>query len=155
IMTPASPIPPSPPDPSSSLLLGLRRQAPEAWRRLLVLYAPVVARWARRAGLQPADVDDLLQDVFRTVAQNVSGFRRDRGSGSFHAWLATIARTRLCDRIRRQEREPPAVGGSDFQQRLAQQPAPADDSSSSSVSERHTLLRRVLDLVRPEFAEKT
>jgi RNA polymerase sigma-70 factor (ECF subfamily) len=132
-------------------LQGVRRQEPQAWRRLVVLYAPVVARWARRAGLQPADVDDVLQEVFRAVAQHVSGFRRDQGSGSFHAWLATIARTRLCDHFRRQGREPPAMGGSDFQQQLA----PADDSSSSAVSERHTLIRRVLDLVRPEFAEKT
>jgi RNA polymerase sigma-70 factor (ECF subfamily) len=88
-------------------LQGVRRQEPEAWRRVVVLYAPVVARWARRAGLQPADVDDLLQEVFQTVAQQVSGFRWDRGSGSFHAWLATIARTCPCDHFRRQGREPP------------------------------------------------
>jgi RNA polymerase sigma-70 factor (ECF subfamily) len=138
-------------------LHGLRDGKPEAWQRLLLLYAPVVGRWARRAGLQDADVGDVLQEVFQTAARNVAEFRRDQGSGSFVAWLATITRTRMADHHRRQGRQPAAEGGSDFRHLLEQQPSPADSSSSSglSVPERHLLMRRALDLVRAEFEPTT
>src|SRR5205085_2539769 len=98
-----------------------------AWRRLLELYAPVIACWCRRAGLQPADADDVLQDVFRTVAGHVGDFRRDAGSGSFVAWLFTVTRTRILDHQRRLAGEPPGVGGSDFQQRLHEVPQAEED----------------------------
>ena len=38
-----------------SLLVRLKSENPEAWRRLADLYGPVVYEWCRRAGLQAAD----------------------------------------------------------------------------------------------------
>ncbi len=117
------------------------------------LCAPVVARWCRQAGLQPADVDDVLQEVFAKLVQGLSNFRHDRGSGSFCAWLYTVARTRLSNHYERQGREPPAVGGSSFHERLEQAPAHAGAEELSSAAA--TLHRRALDLVRAEFEERT
>jgi RNA polymerase sigma-70 factor (ECF subfamily) len=148
--------PPGPATPSS-LLQRIGEGAPGAYARLVNLYAPVVARWCRRAGLPAADVDDVLQEVFRAVVRTVADFRRDRASGSFHAWLFTITRNKIRDLQRRQGREPAAVGGSDFQRRLEQESAVEDDASTGSgdATDPQSLLRRCLDLVRVEFEEKT
>src|SRR5205085_2616687 len=125
--------------------------------RLLSLYAPVVCRWVRRAGITGPDQDDVSQDVFRAVARGVASFRRDQGSGSFAAWVATLTRHAVADHFRRRSGEPAAVGGSDFQQRLDQQPAPEEDSSSGGAgpSPRREVVRSALDLVRGEFESKT
>jgi RNA polymerase sigma-70 factor (ECF subfamily) len=148
---------PAHPEPSSSLLQGVRDRSPHAWQRLTNLYAPVVARWCRRAGLQDADVDNVLQEVFLAVARKVPDFHRDGPGESVHAWIYTVAQNRVRDHHRRQGRQPSAVGGSSFLERLDQQPGPADDSSSpcSDPTGRTLLTRRVLDLVRPQFEEKT
>jgi RNA polymerase sigma-70 factor (ECF subfamily) len=116
----------------------------------------VVGRWCERAGLRYPDTGDVIQEVFRTVAQRVGDFRRDRGSGSFVAFLWTVTRSRIVDHHRRSGREPEAVGGSDFQERLHQEPAPEDSSSEATpVEEQNVVIRRVLDLVRGQVAETT
>ena len=38
-----------------------------AWQRLHTLYVPVFQQWLRRYELQPADRDDLVQDVLTVV----------------------------------------------------------------------------------------
>src|SRR5262245_40646090 len=60
-----------------------------AWDRLVELYAPLIHAWAVRAGLQPADAADLIQDVFATLLRELPTFRYDPGR-SFKAWLKTI-----------------------------------------------------------------
>jgi RNA polymerase sigma-70 factor (ECF subfamily) len=80
------------PDTSWNLLRSVQDGSPEAWRRIVEFYAPVVARWCGCSGLQPADVDHVLQDVSLTVARHIASFRRDRGRGHFRAWLSTLTR---------------------------------------------------------------
>jgi len=144
-------------EPSSSLLHGVQGGAPEAWQRLVRLYAPVVARWCRRAGLQDADADDVLQEVFRALARKVADFRRNPAGGGFHAWLFTVTHNKIRDHFRRQVKEPAGVGGTSFLERLNEEALPAGDGSISSTTDHDsaTLLRRSLDLVRPEFEAKT
>ena len=141
------------PDTSWSLLRSVQDGSPEGWRRIVDLYAPVVARWCRRSGLQAADVENVLQDVFLTVARHLPTFRGDRGSGRFRAWLSTITRTRLSDHHRRTEREPPAVGG-DEGRRLEDVAAPGEDEQVDPVF-RDLELRRAIDRVRAEVAPPT
>src|SRR5205814_91167 len=71
----------------SSLVAGLKAHEPTAWRRLAFLYAPMVLRWCRRHGLQAADADDVLQEVFRTVVTRVGDFRREGPQHTFRGWL--------------------------------------------------------------------
>jgi RNA polymerase sigma-70 factor (ECF subfamily) len=142
------------PDTSWSLLRSVQDGSPEGWRRIVDLYAPVVARWCRRWGLQAADVENVLQDVFLTVARHLATFRDDRGSGRFRAWLSTITRSRLSDHHRRAGREPAAVGGDEGRRRLEELAAPGDDGQVDPVF-RDLELRRALDLVRVEVAPST
>jgi RNA polymerase sigma-70 factor (ECF subfamily) len=141
------------PDTSWNLLRSVQAGSPEAWRRLVLLYAPVLSRWCRRAGLQDADTDNVLQEVFLAVARNLASFRSDRGSGRFRAWLSTVTRTHLADHWRRQGRQPPALGGSDALRELEGRPAP-EPAEVDSVF-RSLELRRALEIVQQEVQPKT
>src|SRR5207244_1458370 len=62
---------------SASLLDQLRgpdRSA--AWPRFVRLYTPLLARWAGRLGVPPADQPDLLQDVFLLLLRACGPSRR-------------------------------------------------------------------------------
>src|SRR5262249_20600188 len=74
-------------DTSLSMLDRVRAEDPEAWKRLVELYSPLIYSWARRPGLRNEDAADLLQEVWRAVAGNFGRFRREPGQGSFRGWL--------------------------------------------------------------------
>jgi RNA polymerase sigma-70 factor (ECF subfamily) len=134
------------------LLARARDRDTEAWRRLVQLYSPLVFFWARRAGLGDADAADVVQDVWLAVAAALERFRRD-SSGTFRGWLWTITRNKLHDHFRNRQAQPTAAGGTDaqhFLQTLSEQ-EPADETG---VHE-HALLHRALELIRPEFEERT
>ena len=66
---------PSPPETRASLILRLPDAADaRAWDEFAAVYAPLVYRLARRQGLQPADADDLVQEVLSAVARSVEGW---------------------------------------------------------------------------------
>jgi RNA polymerase sigma-70 factor (ECF subfamily) len=137
--------------------MRLRAQEPEAWRRLVQLYGPLVYGWCRQAGLRAEDVADVSQEVFQAVAQHIGRFRRDRPGDTFRGWLRTITRNKLCDHWRRCRDHPEAAGGSSAQQRLLQVPE-ADEGSSPSSSSREeaaAVFRAALELIRAGFAERT
>src|SRR4051812_5473020 len=83
-------VPPSHGSLAPSLLLRLRAHDDDAWRRLAALYGPVLDGWCRGAGLREQDTDDVKQEVFRSVAQHLSAFRRERPGDSFRGWLWRI-----------------------------------------------------------------
>jgi RNA polymerase sigma-70 factor (ECF subfamily) len=141
---------------SSTLLEQVRDRRPEAWRRLADLYGPVVYRWCRQLGVSEADVADVVQDVFVTVTAGIGQFRREQPGDSLGAWLRTIARRRVCDHFRRRQGQPSADGGTSAYQQILNLPDGADDSlSPQSVEQDARFSRRVLDLIRVEFENRT
>jgi len=140
---------------SRSLIRMLKLKQAQAWHRLAVLYGPVVLQWCRRAGLQQADADDVVQEVFRTVAQKVSDFRHESAGDTFRGWLWMITRHKLGDFIRRQRATAQPVGGTDGQLQMAS--LPSDELSLDEVGQGDfsELYRRALDLIRVEFKPKT
>jgi RNA polymerase sigma-70 factor (ECF subfamily) len=140
----------------SSLLERVRLESPEAWRRLVHLFGPLVYQWCRRQGLQAADATDVGQEVFRAVACTIGRFRRDGPADTFRGWLWTITRSKIADHWRRWQREPQADGGSTAQMRLAELAAaePAESPPSQPESQ-SSLYQRGLELIRDEFAERT
>jgi RNA polymerase sigma-70 factor (ECF subfamily) len=139
---------------SLSLLSGLRGHLPSAWDRLVDLYRPLVFSWCIRRGLQPADAEDVSQEVFRTVLTRIADFRREPAQGSFRGWLLTITRNKLGDYWRKRSSQPQAVGGSEVRGQLEQMPCDEllDDASSPEAA---ALYRRATDLIRSEFEEST
>jgi RNA polymerase sigma-70 factor (ECF subfamily) len=139
---------------SLSLLDRLRGNDPEAWRRLVALYGPLVLYWGRRAGLSEEDAADLLQNVFQSVTGAIERFRRDRPGDTFRGWLWSIARNKLRDHFRAREREPVAAGGSEALAHFTQVPEDEPESEAGTEPSRG-LLHRALEFVRGGFEETT
>ena len=78
---------------SRSLLIGLRNQDPDAWDRLVFLYAPSVVGWCRQLKLREQEIPDVLQEVFQVVATKLGQFSKQKSSGAFRGWLRTVTRT--------------------------------------------------------------
>jgi RNA polymerase sigma-70 factor, ECF subfamily len=146
-------VPALPSSTSLSLLQRVRDQNPEAWRRLVRLYVPLVFLWCRQVGLSGHDAADVVQEVWMAVAQSISGFRRDRATDTFRGWLRRITQRRLVDRWR--DREPSPVGGSDARRMFAQVPDEMPDSAEQVASDNDLLTRTALELIRAEFEERT
>jgi RNA polymerase sigma-70 factor (ECF subfamily) len=143
---------------SRSLLDRVRADDPAAWERLVHLYAPLVFHWCRRWELQEQDVADVFQEVFQSVARHIGGFRKEAAGDTFRGWLRTITENKVRDLFRRLGREPQAPGGTEAQRRLAQVPAPEPPEETSDAGDAEAeagLYRRVLELIRGEFEERT
>ncbi len=138
---------------SLTLLDRARGREPEAWRRLVYLYTPLVHHWLAGLGVRGPDADDVRQDVFQAVAAGLGGFRRDRPDDTFRGWLRVIARRKAADFHRSRGRQPEAAGGTDAGRRLAELPDPTPDADPAA--EVHGLHRRALELIRDQFEERT
>jgi RNA polymerase sigma-70 factor (ECF subfamily) len=142
---------------SVSLLRRVRQQDPEAWRRLVDLYGPLVFYWGRRSGLSAADAADVLQEVFVAVYTAIGRFERGPQSGTFRGWLWTITRNKVRDHFRRSAGAAAGAGGTDAWQQLEQLPEHWDDDPADSRDrdELSGLVRRATDLIRAEFEDRT
>jgi RNA polymerase sigma-70 factor (ECF subfamily) len=139
-----------------SLLERVRADEAAAWDRLVRLYAPLVFGWCRAWGLQDADTADVLQEVFQAVATHLGRFRREKEGDTFRGWLRVIAQNKMRDHFRRLGREPPGVGGTDAQRRLAQLPGPPPPEDRAVDQEAEAgLFSRALDQIRGEFEDRT
>jgi RNA polymerase sigma-70 factor, ECF subfamily len=138
---------------SSSLLRRVKDHDPESWRRLVRLYGPLVFLWCRRSGLAREDAADVVQEVWTAVATHIAEFRRDRPADSFRGWLWTITRNKARDRLR--DPEPSPGGGTTLQRAMAQIPDDPPDSVELAPSDKQILMRQALELIRPEFEQRT
>jgi RNA polymerase sigma-70 factor (ECF subfamily) len=97
---------------SLTLLERARAREPEAWERLIRLYAPLVASWCACGGVRGADAEDVVQEVFGAAARGLGRFRREQPEDSFRGWLRGITKLKLREHFRRAGRQPRAGGGS-------------------------------------------
>ena len=106
--------------------------------------------------MSDSDADDVLQDVFTTVARKIADFRKDKPDDSFLRWLQTITSSRLLDCLRRQQRRVSAIGGSSAAEQLEQIADPlADEDWSTDANVQQTVLARILQVLKTEFEEHT
>jgi RNA polymerase sigma-70 factor (ECF subfamily) len=132
------------------LLIRVKEREEAAWQRLVHLYSPMVYRWARKAGLQPDDTQDVVQNVFLSVASDIDHFQRRRAGDSFRGWLWTICRHKILDFFRQKEHQALAAGGTTAQHRFQQVAAPepaAGDESGEMCRLRH----RAVAMLRQYF----
>ena len=99
---------------SITLLERLRQQPADqaAWAELVRRYGPLVYGWCRRWHLQEADAQDVTQAVLVKLAAKMHSFRYDP-SGSFRAYLKTLARYAWYDFLQASKLPDASSGGSD------------------------------------------
>lgn len=149
------PIVDSPTITSVSLLERIRHHDREAWERFVELYCPLVYDACRRCQVQPADADDITQEVLQSVARAISGFQKERPSDTFRGWLYRIVQNKVRDHFRRGTSQPAGQGGTDFKLALDQFPDAISDTSVSEVTGPDPALKQALELVRSEFQDRT
>lgn len=85
----------------ASLLFRLRDwDDSNSWEEFYRLYRKLVYGLARRSGLSHAEAEDVVQDVFKRVAETIQNFETKPQRGSFRAWLMNLTRWRIADKFR-------------------------------------------------------
>jgi RNA polymerase sigma-70 factor (ECF subfamily) len=146
---------PEPSATSLSLLQRIRNGDASGWQRVVDLYAPLVQHWCRRWGIQPADADDLVQEVFHSAAQGITTFRHDRAGDTFRGWLRVIARHKVLDFWRGRAQHPEAFGGSEALRRLQETPAAAAEDDPEDAAQTSAVFHRALGFLHSEFEQRT
>jgi RNA polymerase sigma-70 factor (ECF subfamily) len=140
---------------SLSLLERLQTQPDAAsWQRLVDIYTPLIRGWLQRDPTLREEADDLTQEVLSVLIQGLPQFRRQR-PGSFRSWLRTITIHRLHELWRDRHRRPQGAGAM-ADSVLSQLEDPASELSRQWDQEHDQhVVRRLLDLIEPEFTPPT
>lgn len=144
------------PQTAPSLLNRLRDgQDQRSWQRFFEQYWRLIYSFARRCGLEPADAEDVLQEVVTEVFRAMPRFEYDRSKGTFRAWLRTISQRKVADHLRKHARTPAALDTA------GDEHAPLPDPASPTAEElweqdwRRNLVQLCLEHVRHEVEPKT
>lgn len=90
---------------SPSLLLRIRdRSDHAAWSTFQEVYLPIINSYCVYWGLQPADAEDVAQEVLAVVFRTMPSFEYEPGKGRFRAWLGTVTANEIkswCARSKR------------------------------------------------------
>lgn len=87
------------------LLRGVSHRDEGAMAEIFDRYSRLVYSVALRVLNDPAQAEDVMQDIFVQLWQNPASFESDRGA--LAAWLAVVARNRSIDQIRRRKPSDP------------------------------------------------
>jgi RNA polymerase sigma factor (sigma-70 family) len=137
-----------------SLLMRIRdRNDAESWRTFVMVYAPVVYRYACRRGLQDADAADLCQEVMERVARAIRSFEYQPAKGLFRNWLLTITRRQAAEFHRKVAGRPEQSIGQSGLERLGEDADRPDSDWNQDFSER--VLQVAIDRARPNFEPTT
>jgi len=147
---------------STELLQQARANNETAWQQLVELYSRRMYRWCRRAGLQPADASNTVQEALQAVARKLGEFHRDRPGDTFRGWLRRITDNKIRDHLRKQGKAPDlAVGGLEHGQEMSLLPqnnkfSPVSDDTSVAVqaSPHSTQLVAAIEQVRADVSDR-
>jgi RNA polymerase sigma-70 factor (ECF subfamily) len=102
-----------------TLLTRLTESAdPSAWREFHDRYADLLLGFARRYGIQPADCDDVVQEVFLNLSRSMKGFEYDPAKGKFRGYLKTLT-LRTVFKVLRQKKNVKALEDTEVEEKAA------------------------------------
>lgn len=130
----------------------------EAWGAFYNIYAPMIASFTRRLGVEPTDADDVSQDVMMIAQRSVRDGVFDPAKGRFRAWLYGIARKRSWAMRRARQRPTraqsvPHDGGIDLLGSVEDQ----SDAAERAIWEqewRYALLDEALRQLQSQYGKK-
>lgn len=143
------------PDTSYSLIERVHDLADEAsWAEFLGIYQPVVYQMARRRGLQDADAQDVIQQVFASISKSIDGWKAGPDRPPFRAWLTTVSRNAITNALARKPRDRGA-GSTSVVNQLHAQSAPEDATDEIIKETRRQMVYWASEQIRSEFTEQT
>jgi RNA polymerase sigma-70 factor (ECF subfamily) len=127
---------------------AVQRGDVEAYGVLVERYSERMLRYARRFLLNPEDSQDLVQDVFIKVYENIRSFDPSR---RFSPWIYRIAHNEFVNAIRKRKREPLSYFDLDtlFPHPIAKETADRD----ASEQETRRALEKSLAVLDPKYRE--
>jgi RNA polymerase sigma-70 factor (ECF subfamily) len=142
---------------SLSLLDRLKHAGPDAvdWRRLHDVYHPFIRCWLSEVPGLCDEADDLSQQVFIVLVQELPRFERQR-HGSFRAWLRKVAINRVRTYWKSRRKVPRAGLGEDGEKVLAQLEDPGSELAKQwdRDHDKH-VLHKLLSVVQSDFEIQT
>ena len=144
------------PETRATLLIRLKDQADdEAWSEFTEIYRPVIYRLACRRGMQPADADDLVQQVLTSVARVIDRWEADPERGRFRTWLNRVATNAIITAFTR-GRPDRGSGDTGLRDLLDAQPASeGNESELIRIEQRREIFRWAAREIRSEFQPAT
>ncbi|HEY2785898.1 MAG TPA: sigma-70 family RNA polymerase sigma factor [Fimbriiglobus sp.] len=124
------------------------------WGRFVDTYRPLLHRWIGPVLLQPADAEDVVQDVLVVVIAKMPEFRHNGTTGAFRGWLRGILSHRLQNFWRKKLRIP--TTGPVFDDFFVRLDDPHGELARqwNEDHDRH-LVATLLEAIRPEFQTNT
>lgn len=108
-----------------------------AWDEFYGIYGRAVRRYVQQLGADPADAEDVVQEVFVKIRRNLAGFEYDPAIGRFLGWINTITRTTVVSYLRRKQvratREIRLDPGDGAENAIEQVPDPAGHEADSRL----------------------
>ncbi len=75
----------------------------ESWKEFFETYWRLIYRTARKAGLNDAEAQDVVQDTMVSVFKAMPQFEYRQDKASFKAWLLRLTRWRIVDHLRKRD----------------------------------------------------
>ena len=143
------------PDTSHSLISRVKDLSDGAsWAEFVRIYQPVVFRMARRRGLQHADAEDVIQQVFVSISGSIDRWTTTDGAPPFRAWLTTVARNAITRALTRRPRDL-ATGSTSVADVLDAQTDSSQLSAELLVEARREVVLWAAEQIQSEFSADT
>src|SRR5882757_5746859 len=76
-----------------------------SWSEFFARYQHIVQSLARSRGLSEHEAEDVVQEVFKRIAETIGEFSLAPRPGSFRSWLFQLTRWRADDKMRQKARQ--------------------------------------------------
>ena len=127
----------------------------DAWSEFVGLYLPVVERYARSQGVKDSDIDDLSQEVLKSIASAIKKFDYDPEKGTFRSWVFRVVRSKVAQHFKVAGRQPAQASGSTAVHRLLAEHPSESEELDWDLEYRRQMFRWAAQRVRHEFADNT
>lgn len=142
------------PDTDTSLLHRAQRKDLDAWYKIEQLYAPLIRYWIQKYGLHREVIEDITQETFLAVNQQIPILIVHKNGAKFRGWLKQVVKGKVSDYFAKKKRTAEGAGGDDAQCMLANIASPEDESEATLSEERMLLFRQVISIIQREFSER-
>ena len=137
-----------------TLLIKIRdAQDAAAWAEFADLYTPLIRHYCILRGVNQSDVDDVTQEVLKTVSTAIQNFEYDPDKGTFRGWLFIITRSKVYNHFNKKKRQPQGSGRTTVHQMLEKQPDPQEEVDWD-LDYKRQMFQWASEKVRSEFAPK-